>query len=641
MCGIVGIIDPKRSAAELRPIVKRMAATIVHRGPDDEGFFVRDGAAIGMRRLSIIDLAGGHQPISDESGNVQVVLNGEIYNFLQLRERLERAGHQFVTRSDTETIAHGYEEHGDSVPEILRGMFALAVWDEARQRLLLARDRLGKKPLYYAHSGGRLLFASEIKAILAADPELAERNDDAIAPYLRFGFVPQPATMFRRIRKLPAAHSLAFSRGAAVIEPYWNLDLAPDEGRSLASWSEELDAKLEEAVRLRLISDVPLGVFLSGGIDSSAVAAYMKKAGVSPLKTFTIGFDRKAWDESPDAEIVARHLGTEHHVLHLAENDLSSRLPETLIELVRHFDEPFGDSSALPTYHVSRLARQHVTVILSGDGGDEVFAGYSSHRGTRFAEQYRRLPRAITSALAGGARIASRISPLKRYELLRAARVLRDSVQPVAELYLRKTSLAPEAILRRIAPGMALPGVNGMPPDVVEVLRSDLPAVTRVLYADLRFRLLEDMLVKVDRMSMAHSLEVRSPFLDHELVEFAARMPIDLKLRGFETKAILRRVIRKYLPPQTMRKKKQGFGVPLREWLRNGLNEMAGDYLAGSRPSLPEEFDRAAVRDVLREHREGTADHSSLIWLLLNFATWHRIYIDEAAALSSAAGLAS
>ncbi len=627
MCGIVGIVDSRLAAADLEPIVRRMAATIIHRGPDDEGFYVRNGIALGMRRLSVIDLFGGKQPIANESQTVHVIQNGEIYNFRQLREALEQRGHVFATHSDTEVIAHEYEERGEHVANSLRGMFALALWDEGRQSLLIARDRIGKKPLFYAHIGHRFLFASEIKALLAAEPALAEPNEHAIGPYMRFGFVPEPETMFARIRKLPAAHTLVLSRNETRIERYWSLDITPLPGRTTESWAEELEERLTEAVRLRLISDVPLGVFLSGGLDSSAVAAYMKCCGVQPLKTFTIGFDRPAWDESADAARVARHLGTEHHELRLTEAQLSGTLTETLHALIHSFDEPFGDSSALPTYHVSRLAREHVTVILSGDGGDEVFAGYTSYRGFQFADRYRNLPWPFIALTTAGAATLARFSPFGRYGLEKIARVLRDSAQSVPELYLRKSSLTSTANLRRVAPSLQLAGLNSIPADAVEALQSSLPAVTRAQYADLRFRLLDDMLVKVDRMSMAHSLEVRSPLLDHELIEFVSRIPAELKLRGAETKALLRRVAGPKLPAQTLRKPKQGFSVPLREWLRGGLNEMVNDYLAGDKPSLPDFFDRAAVRAIVSEHRHKRCDHSSLIWLLLNYGAWYDAYI--------------
>ncbi len=637
MCGIAGIIDPSLPLKPIRPIVQRMTDALIHRGPDDEGFFVADTVGLGMRRLSIIDVAGGRQPIGNEDGLVQVVFNGEIYNYLELRNDLTRRGHVFRTNSDTEVIAHLYEEKGvDSLAD-LRGMFGIALWDQRTRRLLLARDRMGKKPLFYARRGDALLFGSEIKAILAADPTLAEQDVESLAPYFQYGFVPEPRTMFRHIRKLPAAHSLVYERGEITIAPYWRLNLeeAGTPPHRAAAVVEELDALLEEAVRIRLMSEVPLGVFLSGGLDSSTIVAYAHKAGLRPIKTFTIGFDRRQWDESADAQVVARHFGTDHHVLALREDIMARSLPDTVLTLVRHFDEPFGDSSALPTYYVSKLAREHVTVILSGDGGAELFAGYSSYKGIRFAELYRRVPHwlgrehfpAIVDA-------AARWLPRgRRYGALRAARVLRDSELPFENLYFSKGSLCRPDLLRQlftndVAAQLIRPGLPVIADDMRAVLRSGLPEVSKAGYLDLRLGLLEDMLVKVDRMSMAHSLEVRSPLLDHRLVDFVMRLPPSMKLRGWETKAVLRDTVRRYLPPPTLRKRKQGFAVPLREWLRTGLHDIVCDLLESASGRLPKDmFDDAAVRKMLRQHRRGEVDHSAVIWLLLNYAVWHDSFI--------------
>jgi asparagine synthase (glutamine-hydrolysing) len=637
MCGIAGIVDRELAAREIAPIVRRMTDAIVHRGPDDDGAFVTDGAGIGMRRLSIIDVAGGKQPIASEDGATQVVLNGELYNYQQLRATLIGRGHVFRTRSDTEVIVHGYEESGPAAVADLRGMFGLAVWDQRARALLLARDRLGKKPLFYALRRNRLLFGSEIKALLAADPTLAEPDPEAWLPYFQYGFVPEPRTMFRDIRKLPAAHYLVYQDGRLRIEPYWRLTFSDGNGGALTDARrarEELDALLEEAVRIRLMSEVPLGVFLSGGLDSSTIVAYAHRAGLRPLKTFTIGFDRQAWDESADAELVARHFGTEHHVLPLREQDLSADLPATVLTLVRHFDEPFGDPSALPTYYVSKLAREHVTVILSGDGGDELFAGYSSYRGIRFAERWQRLPawlgRDLAPAVADG--VAACLPAGWRYGAQRAAKVLRDSVLPFESMYFSKGRLCGDGIMRRVFSADAIAPLahsnSAIPRDITRMMASTLPLVSKAGYADVRFRLLEDMLVKVDRMSMAHSLEVRSPLLDHHLVEFAARLHPALKLRGWEGKAILRDTVKGLLPRATLRKRKHGFSVPLREWLRSGLHEMVGDYLESANSRLPSGmFDEHAIRTILAEHRRGEVDHSSIVWLLLNYAAWHDLYV--------------
>jgi asparagine synthase (glutamine-hydrolysing) len=639
MCGIAGLVAPGLSSVEIRPTLQRMTDTIVHRGPDDEGFLVADGVGLGMRRLSIIDLAGGRQPIANEDGSVQVVFNGEIYNHLEVRAELEARGHIFRTNSDTEVIVHAYEEKGLGCFESLHGMFGIALWDQKARRLLLARDRLGKKPLFYARRRDRLLFGSEIKAILAADPSLAEASPEAVIPYFRYGFICEPRTMFRHIQKLPAAHWLLYENGKIKIGPYWRLKFGGEneQSRPSSQWVEELDALLSEAVRIRLMSEVPLGVFLSGGLDSSTVVAYANKAGLRPLKTFTIGFDRPEWDESADAEIVARHFQTEHHLLILHEQELAKNLPETMLTLVRHFDEPFADSSALPTYHVSKLAREQVTVILGGDGGDELFAGYSSYRGIRFAEQYQRLPMWLGGQLLPS--LAQAIAPWLPgnwpYNALRAAKIFRDSTLPFEAMYFSKMAICSEQLLRQFLTSDLFSRVDlqkwkTYPDDIAKVMESDLPLFSKASYADLRFRLLEDMLVKVDRMSMANSLEVRSPLLDHRLVELAARMPPELKLRGWQTKAILRDTVRRYLPSETLRKRKQGFIVPLREWLRTGLSEMVGDYLETKNGRLPQDvFNHAGIKKLLLQHRQGEVDHSAVIWSLLNYAAWYDLYINN------------
>jgi asparagine synthase (glutamine-hydrolysing) len=455
-----------------------------------------------------------------------------------------------------------------------------------------------------------------------------------VVPYLRHGFVCEPRTMFRHIAKLPAAHRLVVADGNLRAERYWHIELDGEpDGRGAHRWSEELDALLEESVRIRLRSEVPLGIFLSGGLDSSTIVAYAHKAGLRPIRTFTIGFDRPGWDESADAERVARHFATDHQVLRLREHEIAPQLPETVLALARHFDEPFGDSSALPTYYLSRLARQHVTVALGGDGGDELLAGYPSYQSFRFAELYRQLPLWLGGSLIPA--VAEHVAPIlpraSRYQAMRLGKILRDAALPLESGYFSKLALASDDLLRALLTGelhgsVNRPAYEACPADVLECLRSARPLVSKLGYADLRFRLLEDMLVKVDRMSMAHSLEVRSPFLDHRLVELLAGMPPRLKLRGWEKKALLRDTVRRYLPPETLRKPKQGFSLPLREWLRTSLREIVGDYLENGGSLPPELFDRATVGRLLVEHRRGSADHSNVIWLLLSYAAWRKEY---------------
>src|SRR5580692_5442003 len=636
MCGIAGIIDPALPSGEIRRALERMADAIWHRGPDEGGFFVRDGVGLAIRRLSIIDVGGGHQPVRNEDGQVQVVLNGEIYNYLDLRTELIARGHIFRSSSDTEVIAHLYEERGADCLTKLRGMFGVAAWDQSSRRLFLGRDRLGKKPLFYAQQGKRLVFGSEIKAILAAIPELAEPDPQAVVPYFRQGFISEPGTMFRGIRKLPAAHWLTYQNGVTTISRYWQLKFQESEpaDRPVGEVVEELDSLLAESVRIRLMSEVPLGVFLSGGLDSSAVVAYAHKAGLRPLKTFTIGFDRPEWDESRDAQAVASHFETDHHVLHLSEDDLKAHLPETVLSLVHHFDEPFGDSSSLPTYYVSKLAREHVTVILSGDGGDELFLGYTSHQGVRFAEYYQRLPpwlnHRVLPALAHAG--VGCLPPGRKYGALRAVKVLEDSLLPFERMYVSKGALCSEDLLKGLftkefsahTSRFRTPQYSE---DVAAAIHSDMSPLDKASHIDLRHRLLEDMLVKVDRMSMAHSLEVRSPLLDHRLVEFALSIPPSLKLQGWRTKAILRDTVRRYLPASTLRKRKHGFSVPLREWFRGSLREMVCDYLSpANRQLAPGVFNHATVSRLIDEHYRGVRDHSSVLWLLLNYAAWNSVY---------------
>ena len=636
MCGIAGIIDPTMSRAEMRSTLQRMADALWHRGPDEDGFFVTEGAGIAIRRLSIIDVRGGHQPVGSEDGQVQVALNGEIYNYQDLRSELIALGHRFRTSSDTEVIAHLYEEKGVSCLKELRGMFGVAIWDQRSRRLLLGRDRLGKKPLFYAQQGSRLVFGSEIKAILAAVPELGVADPQALIPYFRQGFVSEPGTMYREIRKLPAAHWLTYHNGVVTTGRYWRLSFEDNNTalKTAGEAMEQLDALLAESVRIRLMSEVPLGVFLSGGLDSSTVVAYAHKAGLRPLKTFTIGFDRPEWDESADARVVAEHFETEHHVLRLNEPDIKAHLPETLLSLVHHFDEPFGDSSSLPTYFVSKLARQHVTVILSGDGGDELFMGYTSYQGVRFADYYKRLPSWLNQGILPRlARAAATCLPAGlKYGALRVTKVLEDSLLPFEAMYFSKGFLCGEGLLKQLFTKEFLHEVSRFraleyPEDITAAIHSDLPALSKASYIDLRHRLLEDMLVKVDRMSMAHSLEVRSPFLDHHLVEFAAGLPVSLKLHGWQTKAILRKTAGRYLPPSTLRKRKHGFSVPLREWLRGSLHEMVCDYLsAGNGHLAPGVFNHVTIGRLIAEHHKGERDHSSVLWLLLNYAAWHKLY---------------
>lgn len=634
MCGIVGVIDSRLTQPETVALTQQMADRIIHRGPDDQGHIAGPGIGIGMRRLSIIDLAGGHQPISNETNDVHVVCNGEIYNYVELRSALQSRGHVFRTGSDAEVVVHLYEEYGDSSLQHLRGMFGLAILDAKRQRVLVARDRLGKKPLFYAERNGRFVFGSEMKSLLAAIPELSEPDYSTLGEYLQFGFIHQPRTIYRHIRRLPAAHYGVFEKDRFSIRPYWELKFEPQSHITEAEWIEQLENTLAESVRIRLRSDVPLGVFLSGGLDSSAIVAFADQAGLRPLKTFTIGFDRPEWDESADAETVARHFGTEHVMLRLSEATMRDNLDETLLKIVSYIDEPFGDASALPTYHVSELARQHVTVVLSGDGGDELFAGYSTYRGMLFAQRYRNLVpqwlgRHVLPSLMQG---IARVTPGSlRYRSQRIAKILRDSSLPPMQAYRDKCSIWQVSEIRSLLNPEVFQSADYLaeqylPDDLWSIMQGSGDLVGRLTEVDVRSYMLDDILVKVDRMSMAQSLEVRSPLLDYRVAELAARMPTSMKIRGKVGKHVLREVLRSKLPQRSLRKGKQGFSVPLRDWFRGRLSDWVRDTI-GRNGYLPSEiFSATYVERLINEHQKGTADHSPKLWLLLAFAAWHRQY---------------
>ncbi|XZE54983.1 asparagine synthase (glutamine-hydrolyzing) [Planctomycetaceae bacterium SH139] len=634
MCGIVGVATAPTNREATEATLLRMTTAIIHRGPDDAGVCCGAGTGIGMRRLSIIDVQGGHQPISNETKDIHVVCNGEIYNHHDLRADLVALGHQFSTSSDTEVIVHLYEEYGESFVSRLRGMFALAIWDEKENRVLVARDRLGKKPLFLAQRGAAIYFASEIKSLIAADRELATPDYRKVGQFFQFAYICQPATIYQQVERLPAGHYAVLENGKVRQQPYWELSFAPQHDVSLGEWKERLSATLAEAVKVRLESEVPLGVFLSGGLDSSGVVALCHQAGLSPLKTFTVGFDRPEWDESADAQAVADHFRTEHHVLRLSEQDMRRSFESTLRAVVHHCDEPFGDASAIPTFHISKLAREYVTVILSGDGGDELFAGYSSYRGALFAKRYRQLlPDIIGGKILPGTMqwIADHLTSDRRYQAQRFAKIFRDSALPFREAYREKTSVWQTSQLQELLPdelwnSCDFLGEQYLPDPLWQLLKSDGDLIGRLTEIDIKSYMLDDILVKVDRMSMAHSLEVRSPLLDHHVVELAAQVPTRYKIRGGRGKYLLRESLKDKLPASVLKKGKQGFSVPLRAWFRGELKDLVHDYL-GSGGYLPGEICRPqAVQRILAEHQEGSVDHANRIWLLLTFAAWHREY---------------
>lgn len=623
MCGIAGIVGAADDQWIDRELIHRMCQTIVHRGPDEEGWIVKRGAGLGMRRLSVIDLASGHQPVFSEDRKVWVVFNGEIYNFRELRKGLEDRGHRLQSRTDTEVIAHLYEEFGADCVHKLRGMFAFALYDEPRRRLLLARDRLGKKPLHYAIAGGRLFFGSEIKAILAAAPQLSTIDPRALSQYFYFGYIPDPATAFTTIRKLSPGHLLEFENGELHIRQYWDLPkYSTHSPSSERECIEELEKRLDEAVRIRLIADVPLGALLSGGIDSSTIVALMARASSRPVKTFSIGFRQADFNEAANARVVAERFQTEHHELFLEPH-----VVETVDSLSRSLEEPFGDSSILPTYYVSRLAREHVTVALSGDGGDEIFAGYDRYRIHATRARFNKLPATL-------GRFYRRYLHRQLPRSFRGRGLIYNLSLPARERYVDMISFLPgferdTPLLTRAFRENAKSGED--PQEIMfrhfERAKAD-DDLSRIQYLDTKTYLAEDILTKVDRMSMATSLEVRSPFLDHLLVEWASGLTPEWKLRGNQQKFILRKLAgRVGVPASILSLPKRGFAVPLVHWMRNEMKEFILTTLTEPRTLQRGYLDPIGVNVLLSEHFSLRRDHSDTIWRLLMFELWHRNYL--------------
>lgn len=633
MCGIAGIVSTAAGERVEAATIHRMCQAMVHRGPDDEGIFVKDGTGFGMRRLSIIDLAGGHQPVFNEDRSVWVVFNGEIYNFPQLRSDLQRRGHRLSTHTDTEVIVHLYEEMGRDCVHQLRGMFAFAVYDDRRHRVLIARDRLGEKPLHYAFDGRRLLFGSEIKAILAVAPELAQVNRQSLRQYIQFGYIPDPATSFSEIKKLPPGHLLELEQGKLSVSQYWDLpQYGTHSPASEEECLEELEQRLAEAVKMRLITDVPLGAFLSGGADSSTIVALMARCSSRPVKTFSIGFPQKDFDETPYARLVAQKFATEHHELILDPDVVNS------VETLTHsLEEPFGDASALPTYYVSCLARQHVTVALSGDGGDEIFAGYDRYRVCLRDRSFRWIP-AWTRRIYREHihKLVPRSAP---------GRSLSYSIAlPWQERYLEDVSFQP---LQR---QMALFSDEFMAPAPGEADPFDLfrgyiegaPAgdrLSRLLYLDSKTYLPGDILTKVDRMSMLTSLEARAPMVDHIFLEWATGLTSEWKMRGGEQKYILRKLAERVgVPREVLYRPKQGFALPLVHWTRHELKDLILTVLLEPRTLQRGYLSPRSVRELLDEHFRRRRNHAGRIWRLLMFELWHRNYLEKLHAVDSVGG---
>lgn len=627
MCGIVGWVDfAGQRPEEVRPLLEKMARILKHRGPDEEGFYLDHLAALGHRRLSIIDLSGGRQPMGDEASGAQIVFNGEIYNFRELRGELSELGHRFLTDSDTETILRAYLEWGPACLHRLRGMFAFAIWDPSRRRLFMARDRLGKKPLYYWQKGNLFAFASEIKALLELPGVERRLNPLALDCYFSLGYIPSPRTIFSEIKKLPPAHYLLLSEGRLEVHRYWRIDFNPQRRSPSEALSEFWDL-FREAVSCRLISEVPLGAFLSGGIDSPLVVAMMVRALSEPVLTNSIGFDDPRLNELPVARQVAEHLGTRHR-----EFTVRPQVAEILPRLAWHFDEPLADSSAVPTYYVCLMARKNVTVALSGDGGDEGFGGYTfrylPHLWESRLRSWLPLPlRGVTFSLLGG--VYPRSARLPRP--LRLKTFLQNLAVSDARAFYQDLVWLPEEIRQQIYSQRFHRELAGFSPfEIVVPIYQEvehLDPVSRCQYVDLHLYLPEDVLVKVDRMSMAVSLEVRCPLLDHRLLEFAATLPLDLRVDGKRGKILLRRAAEEVLPPAVVNRPKQGFSIPEADWLRGELRPLLEKTFEDVDSLLWGYLILPRVEDLWRRHLSGRENHSVFLWGLLMFSLWERHYL--------------
>ncbi len=627
MCGIAGYIDLTQPADQ--SLIEAMTRTMEHRGPDGEGYYLDGSLALGHRRLSIIDLAGGKQPMADDSGRYWITFNGEIYNFPDLREQLKKQGHSFATRCDTETILAAYKQYGEDCVDHLRGMFAFAIWDRQDRTLFLARDRLGKKPLYYHFSGQRFIFASEIKALLQHPAVSRDLDPQAIADYFTYNYIPFPRSIFKSVSKLRPAHRMKLTPGnngtlQLAESEYWDLRYAPEEGVPEEQWCEALREKFAEATRMRMISDVPLGAFLSGGVDSSAVVAFMAQAQSAPVKTFSIGFKEEDFNETRYARQVAEQYGTDHHEF-IVEPDALEMLPK----LAWEYDEPFADASAVPTYYVSKLAREHVTVILTGDGGDETFAGYRRYAWATAMHRYDLLPDAVKKLLFG---LPSRLMP----EGMKGKGTLRHLSHAPFERYAGLNTFGEKEYLHPLLSAGLQASLGGD-------FAADYPDfslmrhyydhcnvtdyLTRIQYLDTKIYLAEDILTKVDRASMLCSLETRAPLLDHEVLELAARIPSHLKINAGVTKSIMKKALKPLLPDNILYRKKMGFGVPLVHWFKHDLVAYARDILLSPQARQRGFFNASQVENILQLHQKKGRDMSAKIWSLLFFEHWCRNWL--------------
>jgi asparagine synthase (glutamine-hydrolysing) len=620
MCGITGIIykDPKKRVNA--DMLENMCSVLHHRGPDEWGAWQNGNIGIGMTRLRIIDLEGGTQPIHNEDKKIWIVFNGEIYNYKKLRKNLEKRGHKFYTSSDTESIVHLYEEFGKDCVKHLRGMFAIAIWDQNKDELFLARDRLGIKPLYYTDNGERLIFGSEIKSILINPDVDAKVHTSSLINYFAYGYVPDPETMFEGIHKIPPGHMLIYKNGRLDIIKYWDVVFKFDKIQPEEYYVERLLEILSNAVKIRLMSEVPLGAFLSGGIDSSTVVALMARQMSEPVKTFSIGFENQEYDELKYARIVSERYNTDHH-----EEIVKPDAKSIIINLVRQFDEPFADSSAIPTYYVCKMARKRVTVALSGDGGDELFGGYKRYLDGPISNCSNRIPFVIKK------NIMMRLGKILP-EWFPGLNTLRHLTVNGDERYVRKLSKGTSTIHENIFSKEIIDRIATSDPSPVMLNYMNFikckDQLTRRQYVDMKTYLPGDILTKVDRTSMMVSLEARVPFLDHKLVEFSATIPPELKIRGMTTKYILKKAAERILPKEVIYRPKRGFAMPVSNWIKKDWLEMSDELVLGKQALSRNNFKKEFLKSIMLEHKWGRRDHSYLIWTLMILELWFREKID-------------
>ncbi len=628
MSGICGIIHSRDDQFRLKSQIVEMARTLEHRGPDGEVFYVKDHVGLGLKILNIFR-SDNHTLISNEDRSVLVVADCEIYNFKQLRESLTQKGHRFRSETDAEVIAHLYEESGERCADLLRGVFAFAVWDATNQKILLYRDRSGTRPIYYTQAGNEFIFASEMKAILKHPQVNRTLNYSALDYLITYRLIPEPMTIYTDIQKLPAGHFLALDRKGLRTEQYWDYHYTENEFKSLDEYEERLIELLKESIRIRLMGDLPYGSFLSGGMDSSSVVSLLTEIDDKPVKTFSIAFNEKGYDESYYQKIVANYCNTDHHEFIVEKESVEELLPR----IVSLFDQPFGDSSALPSYYLAKMTRRYVSAVMTGDGGDELLAGYTTYPGMLYSEHYRKLPRFISKGIVPGLfSIADMLLPPKyAYSIERFQKITEDALIPFEERYKRKVSWARQAQKDRLYLGATRDRIAEQNSQIVDRLLS-IPVgnelLNRVNYIDIRFRFVNTVLEKTERTCIAHSLVARSPYLDHQLIEFAATVPPRYKVKGFKTKYLLHKAMGEKLPKQVHQKQKHGFEPPLALWFKDELEPYVRKMLLSKESRVLNYFSKAGLEETIGIHKEGRKNLGEHLWGLLVFELWHRLYMD-------------